>query len=154
MCSGSEAGSYLRLVDFVCHSTLGWRVIKKKKNPQLSTRQKGPAVVADQTRNPKPHTRNPTPEIRNLKLETRISEAGPGSGAGPNPKPEALYPKPETRSPIPETRHPKPYTRNPTPEIPNPRLSTTRECSGADWYVSLIRFGLRVVLLHVYYFQA
>jgi len=30
-CSGSEAGSYLRLIDFVYHSTLGLRVIKKKK---------------------------------------------------------------------------------------------------------------------------
>ena len=26
MCSGSEAGSYLRLIDFVYHSTLGVRV--------------------------------------------------------------------------------------------------------------------------------
>jgi len=34
LCSGSEAGSYLRLIDFVYHSTLGLRVIKKKK--QLS----------------------------------------------------------------------------------------------------------------------
>ena len=31
MCSGSEVGSYLRLIDFVYHSTLGLRVIKKKK---------------------------------------------------------------------------------------------------------------------------
>jgi len=31
MCSASEAGSYLRLIDFVYHSTLGVRVIKKKK---------------------------------------------------------------------------------------------------------------------------
>ena len=31
MCSGSEAGSYLRLIDFVYHSTLGLRLIKKKK---------------------------------------------------------------------------------------------------------------------------
>ena len=31
MCSGSEAGSHLRLTDFVYHSTLGLRVIKKKK---------------------------------------------------------------------------------------------------------------------------
>ena len=31
MCSGSEAGSYLRLIDFVYHSTLGWIVIKKKR---------------------------------------------------------------------------------------------------------------------------
>ena len=31
MCSGSDAGSYLRLIDCVYHSTLGVRVIKKKK---------------------------------------------------------------------------------------------------------------------------
>jgi len=31
MCSGSESGSYLRLIDFVYHSTLRLRVIKKKK---------------------------------------------------------------------------------------------------------------------------
>jgi len=31
MCSGSEAGSYLRRIDLVYHSTLGVRVIKKKK---------------------------------------------------------------------------------------------------------------------------
>ena len=30
MCSGSGAGSYLRLIDYVYHSTLGLRVIKKK----------------------------------------------------------------------------------------------------------------------------
>ena len=30
MCSGSEAGPYLRLIDLVYHSTLGLRVIKKK----------------------------------------------------------------------------------------------------------------------------
>jgi len=37
MCSGSEAGSYLRLIDFVYHSTLGLRVIKKKK--EMRTRE-------------------------------------------------------------------------------------------------------------------
>jgi len=31
MCSGYEADSYLRLIDFVYHSTLALRVIKKKK---------------------------------------------------------------------------------------------------------------------------
>ena len=31
MCSGSEANSYLRLIDFWHHLTLGLRVIKKKK---------------------------------------------------------------------------------------------------------------------------
>jgi len=36
MCSGSEACSYLRLIDCVYHSTLGLRVIKKKKEPRAS----------------------------------------------------------------------------------------------------------------------
>jgi len=31
MCSGSEAGSYLRLIDFVYHSTLGLGVMKKQQ---------------------------------------------------------------------------------------------------------------------------
>jgi len=31
MCCGSEAGSYLRLIDFVYHSTLGLGVIKKRR---------------------------------------------------------------------------------------------------------------------------
>jgi len=31
MCSGSEEGSYLRLIDFVYHPTLGLGVIQKKK---------------------------------------------------------------------------------------------------------------------------
>ena len=31
MCSGSEAGLFLRLVAFACHSTLGLRAKKKKK---------------------------------------------------------------------------------------------------------------------------
>ena len=36
-CSDSEAGSYLRLIDFVYHSTLGLRVIKKKMKVTLSS---------------------------------------------------------------------------------------------------------------------
>jgi len=36
MCSGSEAGSYLRLIDFMYHSTLGLRVITKKKKFRAS----------------------------------------------------------------------------------------------------------------------
>ena len=35
---GSEAGSYLRLIDFVYHSTLGLRVIKKKRRYILAAR--------------------------------------------------------------------------------------------------------------------
>ena len=36
ICRGSEAGSYSRLMDFVYHSTLGLRVIKKKKKLGVS----------------------------------------------------------------------------------------------------------------------
>jgi len=36
MCSGSETGSYLRLIDFVYHATLGLRKIKKKKVKRTS----------------------------------------------------------------------------------------------------------------------
>jgi len=32
MCSGSDEGSYSRLIDFMYHSNLGWRVIKKKRS--------------------------------------------------------------------------------------------------------------------------
>ena len=35
MCSGSEAGSYLRLIDFVYHSTLGLRVITRERESLL-----------------------------------------------------------------------------------------------------------------------
>ena len=35
MRSGSEADSYVRLIDFVYQSTLGLRVIKKKKHLEL-----------------------------------------------------------------------------------------------------------------------
>jgi len=37
MCSGSKAGSYSRLIDFVYHSTLGLRVIQKKKKLRTPT---------------------------------------------------------------------------------------------------------------------
>jgi len=40
-CSGSEAGSFLRLMDFVYHSTLGLRVIKKKVLPGETVGRKG-----------------------------------------------------------------------------------------------------------------
>jgi len=40
MCSGSEAGSYLRLIDFGYHSTLGLREIKKEEKKQ---RREGPS---------------------------------------------------------------------------------------------------------------
>ena len=41
MCGGSEAGSYLRLIDFLYLSTPGLRVIKKKRRmSQVSWAQK------------------------------------------------------------------------------------------------------------------
>jgi len=45
MCSGSEAGSYLRLIDFVHHSTLGLSVIKKKKKTPKSKPEAREQVV-------------------------------------------------------------------------------------------------------------
>ena len=45
MCSGSEAGSYLRLIDFVYHSTLGLSVIKKKKKDQRGSVADGKARI-------------------------------------------------------------------------------------------------------------
>ena len=39
MCSGSEAGLHLRLIDFEYHSTLGLRVIKKKKKKEILIRK-------------------------------------------------------------------------------------------------------------------
>jgi len=46
MCSGSEAGSYLRLIDFVYHSTLGLRVIKKKKHLRIDVAELVEVVLA------------------------------------------------------------------------------------------------------------
>jgi len=42
ICSGSEAGSYLRLIDFVYHSTLGLRVVKKRRS--TTRRQAAPRI--------------------------------------------------------------------------------------------------------------
>ena len=41
MCSGSEEGSYLRPIYFVYHSTLGLRVIKKKRSLDLEVQGEG-----------------------------------------------------------------------------------------------------------------
>ena len=43
MRSGFEAGSYSRLIDFVYHSTLGLKVITKKKRIRNIVRQSCPA---------------------------------------------------------------------------------------------------------------
>ena len=48
LCSSSEVGSYLRLTDFVYHSTLGLRVKRKKKklHPSLTTLYPHPSTPA------------------------------------------------------------------------------------------------------------
>jgi len=107
MCSGSEAGSYLRLIDFVYHSTLGLRVIKKKKfgvsgvgcraffkpcgvwqavlrcSENIDTPEGGALL-----RNQNPETRQPEPEIRAQKPETRNQRA-----KSQNSKPKFRNPK-------------------------------------------------------------
>jgi len=45
MCSGSEAGSYMWLIDVVYHSTLGLRVIKKKKKDLLVANDRDGGVL-------------------------------------------------------------------------------------------------------------
>ena len=52
MCSGSEAGSYLRLIDFVCHSTLGLRVIKKKREGNLEAIGEGKERLGEEGQRP------------------------------------------------------------------------------------------------------
>ena len=37
VCSGSEVGAYLRLIDIVYHSTLGLRVIKQRRRERVVT---------------------------------------------------------------------------------------------------------------------
>jgi len=98
MCSGSEAGAYLRRIDFVHHSTLGLRVIKKKKrripnsesrNPNIGTRNPETRILGDASiyfdatypRNPKSETRSQQPETRNQKPDRRIRAALHPTGA-------------------------------------------------------------------------
>ena len=49
MCSGSETGSYSRLIDFVYHSTLGLRVTKKKRGrqylPRIASPYRGTSLI-------------------------------------------------------------------------------------------------------------
>ena len=58
MCSGSEAGSCLSPIDFLYHSTLGLRVIQKKKREATRFPR---AVSASMVPHPK-RTRDELPE--------------------------------------------------------------------------------------------
>ena len=72
MCSGSEAGSYLRLIGFVYHSTLGLRVINKKKKstplhaPPSTLHAPRSMLNPPPTLNPHPLTLNPKRQSRKL----------------------------------------------------------------------------------------
>jgi len=52
MCSGSEAGSYLRLIDFVYHSTLGLRAIKKKSEKTRKGVLTADGMLSEQSNQP------------------------------------------------------------------------------------------------------
>jgi len=82
MCSGSEAGSYLRLIDFVYLSTLGLRVIKKKRRGRRPARLPGAAHVTE--------TYRATSLIRNGRHPSRLPGAAqqvtsPSSATGYEP---------------------------------------------------------------------
>jgi len=91
MCSGSEAGSYLRLIDFV-YSILGLRVIKKRRKKKHGAGNS--EGLRQRASHPSPYTRHLTPCT--------------------------LHPTPYTPHPTPYTLHPTPYTLNPTPYTPTP----------------------------------
>ena len=55
MCSGSKAGSHLRLIDCVYQSTLGVRVIKKIKASTPSHDPAGKRKVCPKPLLPEPH---------------------------------------------------------------------------------------------------
>ena len=98
MCSGSEAGSYSRHIDFFYHPTLGLRVIMKKK------RHRCPAATSSARllRQPAPYTPHPTPYTLHPTLYT-------------------LHPTPYTLGTAP--RPPRPRLATPLLRQPAPPLS-------------------------------
>ena len=69
MCSGSEAGLYLRLIDLMYHSTLGLRVKeeeKKKKGGGFGNRRGAPIEGYPTPEASKPSARNPTHAARSI----------------------------------------------------------------------------------------
>ena len=52
VCSGSEAGSCSRLIDYVYHSTLGSRVKKKKKKEDSGDELRGSELVSPDSFHP------------------------------------------------------------------------------------------------------
>ena len=78
----AQVGSYLRLIDFVYHSTLGLRVTKKKRRLPRSERSTLNAPSHPSTLDPRPSTLNPQPSTL-------------------DPRPSTLTPRPSTLNPTP-----------------------------------------------------
>jgi len=78
MCSGSEAGSYSRLIDVVCHSTLGLRVIKREvADPREALHDKHGSCAQRHDRLRHPHVVPPALNpFRGLGFGFRISDFG------------------------------------------------------------------------------
>jgi len=98
MCSGSYAGSYLRRIDFVYHSTLGVRVIKKK-NPDARGRPL-PSEEGTTSKGLRTSACKPTPEYgldylicaifaRQRTRSPRPSTVSVGAILNPNPEPQS-----------------------------------------------------------------
>jgi len=98
ICSGSEVGSHVRLIDFVYHSTLGLRVIKKKKkNRHLRSAESSPRCRAE-----KEHMGQSGPESGPgfdpvLVKVIQVGSFSLGNGSSST----SLNPKPSTLNPVP-----------------------------------------------------
>jgi hypothetical protein len=66
MCSGSEAGSYLRLIDFLHHSTLGLKIIRKKKKVTVATVILAPGEDEDQREDGQEYRQLEGPDVSQL----------------------------------------------------------------------------------------
>ena len=130
LCSGFEAGSYVRLID-ACMTQL---------------KAQGPSRTCNESKDEEEEFRRPTSlpsaqsscsEVVSIALApigciaSSLKRTTPGSlwqrawlgGLSPltlNPTPSTLHPKPYTLNPTPSTLHPKPYTLNPAPSTLTP----------------------------------
>ena len=167
MCSGSEAGSYLRLKDFVHHSTLGLRVIQKNEEGLfLGWSARGgrwppgaaPARVlrvymgTSLIRNTPllgPYSR-PIPRMQSFgcRVQHLLPPLVQLDVALLHATPYTLLSTPYTLHPAPYTLHPTPYTRNLIAQLVQldvararrGQLVRPREHSAEGSYLRLINF--------------
>jgi len=113
MCSGSEAGSYCRLIDS-CITRL---------------KEQGPSRTSNESKEVSPEWQVKFDGRTRALRESEDFEQFTAAAA----ELQLVNPKPETRNPESETRNPKPETRNPKPETRNPGAG----CSGGAGGVSV-----------------